>query len=134
MTTTRECKSKVGRLAAVVLLAGLAMGPIGDDARAGQRLISVNGAWLSPQEILTADDCVGFILPDGDYWLDHESGYWGVVGGPAVGRLPAGCTGGQGGAGRGYTYSGPGGHTGSDGSCGYYFDPETGTSVMTGNC
>ena len=57
-------------------------------AEAQQRMITVNGVLLGPQEIAVADRAAGLRLPNGHYWLDHQSGYWGVVGGPAVGRVP----------------------------------------------
>lgn len=57
-------------------------------AEAQQRLVTVNGVVLGPQELAVADRAAGFRLPSGHYWLDHQSGYWGVVGGPAVGRVP----------------------------------------------
>lgn len=57
-------------------------------AEAQQRMITVNGVLLGPQELAVADRAAGFRLPNGHYWLDHQSGYWGVVGGPAVGRVP----------------------------------------------
>jgi hypothetical protein len=35
------------------------------------------------------------------------------------------------GGGPGYHHAGPGGYTGSDGETFYFFDPETGSSVMS---
>jgi hypothetical protein len=101
-----------------------------------QRTVSVNGYWLTPQELLLADRNAGFALPNGHYWCDPASGFWGHVGGTAIGRVdPLQCPPlpGQS-AGQPYLRSGPGGTIGSDGSCSYYNDPQTGASVMTGNC
>lgn len=58
------------------------------EIRAQQRTVTVNGALLGPQELAMADRAAGFPLPDGDYWLDRQTGVWGVVGGPALGRVP----------------------------------------------
>jgi hypothetical protein len=102
-----------------------------------QRAITVNGQWLTPQQIMIADQNVGFILPNGHYWCDPGSGYWGAVGGNAVGRVhPSQCPAlpNQAGSGQSNIHRGPGGTTGGDGSCFYYNDPQTGASVMTGNC
>jgi hypothetical protein len=91
--------------------------------------VSVNGQWLAPQQLAEADHAVGFMLPNGHYWYDVASGYWGVVGGPVVGQVAPAARGGN-----PYYHAGPGGYTGSDGQCSYYLDPQTGASVMTGNC
>ena len=102
-----------------------------------QRAITVNGQWLTPQQMMIADRNAGFILPNGHYWCDPASGYWGAAGGGPVGRVhPSQCPSppNQAGTGRPHIHQGPGGTTGSDGSCFYYNDPQTGASVMTGNC
>ena len=102
-----------------------------------QRAVTVNGHWLTPQQMMIADRNAGFILPNGHYWCDPASGYWGAVGGNAAGRVhPSQCPPLPGQAGRGQPHinRGPGGTTGGDGSCFYYNDPQTGASVMTGNC
>jgi hypothetical protein len=67
------------------------------------------------------------------YWLD-ASGMAGYEGGPAQFDLRAAAVARQRGSGGGYIRRGPGGATGSDGSCSYYNDPSTGASVMTGSC
>ena len=51
------------------------------------RAVIVNGQLLGPQELAVADANAGFYLPDGRYWYDPQSGYWGVEGGPALGRV-----------------------------------------------
>lgn len=100
-------------------------------AVAQQRAVSVNGVWLGPEQLAVADMYAGYRLPDGNYWYDAASGYWGVVGGPVLGQVPpAAATGGN----QSWYHAGPGGYTGSNGSCSYYFDPQTGSSVMSGGC
>ncbi len=100
-------------------------------AHAEQRTVSVNGAWLGPAELVLADRNAGYRVPNGCYRYDMSSGYWGLVGGPVLGRVPpAQGSGGE----RGWCHAGPGGYGGSDGSCFYFLDPQTGASVMSGNC
>jgi hypothetical protein len=85
-----------------------------------QRAITVNGQWLTPQQMMIADGNAGFILPNGHYWCDPASGYWGQVGQTAVGRVHASQC--------------PPLPNQADGSCFYYNDPQTDSSVMTDNC
>lgn len=100
-------------------------------AHAEQRMVSVNGVWLGPQELALADRNAGYHVPNGYYWYDASSGYWGLVGGPVLGQVsPAQPSGRE----QGWYHAGPGGYSGSDGSCSYYMDPQTGASVMSGNC
>jgi hypothetical protein len=63
---------------------GLAGTPI--ESRAGHRYVTVNGFVLETQELAVADASAGFPLPDGHYWYDAASGYWGMVDGP-LGRV-----------------------------------------------
>ncbi len=72
----------IGFLASLV---GLVVMPL--TAQAQKRYVTVNGMILGPQELMVADANAGFPLPNGHYWFDVESGFWGVVGGPAVGRV-----------------------------------------------
>ena len=53
----------------------------------GYRYVTVNGERLNYQQMLEADRAVGFRLPNGHYWWDQRSGYWGVVGRPPSGRV-----------------------------------------------
>jgi len=53
----------------------------------GGRYITVNGQPLNPRQMAEADWNVGLRLPNGHYWWDPNTGYWGVVGGPALGRV-----------------------------------------------
>lgn len=120
------------------VIAGVILGcaSLAGAGAANARAITVNGHWLSPQQQIIADMNAGFRLPSGHYWCDPSSGYWGAIGGAAIGRVhPSQCppVAGMGGGGGGVR-RGPGGNWGSDGSCSYYNDPQTGASVMTGNC
>jgi hypothetical protein len=75
-------------LLAIGLLAGSAsMAFVPSECHAGHRYVTVNGVPLGPQELAIADANAGFALPDGHYWYDVASGYWGAVGGPALGRV-----------------------------------------------
>jgi hypothetical protein len=55
-------------------------------------------------------------------------------GGADPGALDAGGNGGGYAPASDWTYVGVGGDAGSDGQCSYYDDPDTGSSVMVGNC
>lgn len=93
--------------------------------------IFINGREIHPEEAFALGQLVS--VTAGRYWLDAQ-GNAGYEGGPAVVNLyqlavaQRGANGG--GYGGGYNHSGPGGHTGSDGDTFYYFDPESGASVM----
>ena len=70
----------------------------------------------------------------GRYWMNAQ-GIGGIEGGPAIFDLGAAARQRSGGG----LYGGnsrttPFGHIGSDGKCSYYFDPKSGSSVMSGNC
>ena len=65
-----------------LLLVGEAMA--GD----GARQIIVNGRALDAAEIARADQHARLRLPNGHYWFDRDTGYWGTQGGPALGRVP----------------------------------------------
>lgn len=114
----------VGLVTAVTLAAAL-------PGHAGQRRVSVNGVWLGPADQALADRNAGYRVPDGYYWYDPASGYWGLLGGPALGWVPPAASQGRSG---GTYHAGPGGYTGSDGSCSYFFDPQSGASVMSDGC
>lgn len=116
------------RFTALVVTALLA----GVGEASAQRAITVNGQLLTPMQIVIADNNVGFRLPSGHYWCDPQSGYWGQVGQNAWGRVdPSQCPSLPGAS---YLNRGQGGSTGSDGQCSYYNDPQSGASVMVGNC
>lgn len=67
---------------------------------AQQRSVVVNGAAMSPQQLLVLDALAGAPVPDGRYWLDPASGAWGYEGGPVEGVL--GAPEGHGGGGKRY--------------------------------
>ena len=78
---------------------------------------------------------LGPVFP-GRYWMNAQ-GVGGMEGGPAIFNVGAAIAAQQkkgGGMGSGYNRTTPGGHLGSDGNCSYYFDPQSGSSVMSGNC
>ena len=54
---------------------------------AGDRTVFVNGQQLTQLEIIQLEQLHGEYIPDGNYWLDYSSGYWGYIGGPAQGIL-----------------------------------------------
>lgn len=103
--------------AVALVFAGLTGAPAQADH--DSRVVIVNGARLSPAEILYAEQATGYQLPSGFYWYDAASGYWGVVGGPAVGRVSNTYAQGSG-VGENY----------SDGSSAYR-NPNTGTGIIT---
>lgn len=89
-----------------------------------------NGRELHPQDVYLLQQLAGTVIP-GRYWV-NALGVGGVEGGPPVFDLRALAA--QRGGGRGWYHAGPGGYSGSDGKCSYYYDPQSGSSVMSGNC
>ena len=90
--------------------------------------IYVNGYELTQEEVYSLETIVGRIQP-GRYWLDNQ-GYYGYEGGPAMGNL---YTLAEGSGGNGYNRSSDGSlYTGTDGDTGYFFDSDTGCSVVGG--
>jgi hypothetical protein len=81
--------AKPALLAAGLLAGSGSMAFVPSESGAGHRYVTVNGLVLGPQELAMADANAGFVLPDGHYWYDMASGYWGAVGGPALGRVAA---------------------------------------------
>jgi len=104
-------------------------GPLKADASGGGTGVFFNGRELHPQDVAALYQIAGTVIP-GRYWI-NAMGVGGVEGGPAAFDLRALAA--QRG-GKSWSHSGPGGHTGSDGKCSYYFDPKSGSSVMTGDC
>jgi len=51
-------------------------------------VVFVNGQQLTPQQIAYAEQVTGTRLRSGFYWYDERSGYWGLVDGPVLGRVP----------------------------------------------
>jgi hypothetical protein len=114
---------------------GLNMGgPLRTDASRGNTGVFINGRELPMQEVQFLQQ-LGPVLP-GRYWMNAQ-GIGGAEGGPPLFNLGAAIAAQQrrgSGLGTGYNRTTPGGHLGSDGSCSYYFDPASGSSVMSGNC
>lgn len=111
----------------LVLLAGLAT----VSAQTLEREIVLNGEFLSPQDVYVLDQLAGGYVPDGEYWLDAETGIWGYAGDPTPqGRID--------GSGTDYGYVAPDyagelyrGYFGdymSDGNCSFV------NSVRAGTC
>jgi hypothetical protein len=105
-------------------------GPLRADASGGDTGVFINGRELRPEEVAYLQQLVQ--VSPGRYWLD-ASGCAGYEGGPAlVNLVQLARSRGGGPRGRAWHYAGPGGYAGSDGHTSYFFDPETGSSVMTG--
>lgn len=51
--------------------------------------VTVNGQRLDRQSYQAVASAVGN-LPDGKYWYDHATGFWGYEGGPAMGNVAPG--------------------------------------------
>lgn len=111
--------------------AGLALGGVLQaDASGGGTAVFINGRELHPQEVVGLEQLFGAVQT-GRYWLDAFGNY-GFEGGPALGNLVYAIQTAQGG-GSGYFNSTYGGYLGSDGNTSYFFDSESGCSVMTGD-
>ncbi|MEQ1929220.1 MAG: hypothetical protein ABL957_01630 [Parvularculaceae bacterium] len=118
------------------IMPGLALGGAlaanasgGGDGRA--TAVFINGREIHPDELVLLTRLFGTVIP-GRYWLGPllTGGY---EGGPAIFDLRgAASTAASGGP--GYNKSTLFGDLMSDGQCAGYFDPSSGSSVMTGNC
>jgi hypothetical protein len=104
-------------------------GPLRADASGGGTDVFMNGREIHPLELVFLEDMFGVVLP-GRYWL-NDQGIGGFEGGPP--RFDLAATADPDGGG-GYTYRGPGGLMGGDGSCFYYNDPEAGSSYALPGC
>lgn len=98
------------------------------DASGGGTNVFVNGRSLHPLDVAAIATVLGPVYP-GRYWLRYD-GYYGFEGGPPLGNLIAMAQ--QATGGGGYNRSTYGGHLGSDGQTSYFFDPNTGCSVISG--
>lgn len=108
------------------VLAGLPLGgPMPPDASGGGTAVFINGRELHPLDVAQLANLVP--IQPGRYWVDAQ-GNAGHEGGPALVNLFLLARG----AGKGSPYSArlQGGNIGSDGDTYYYFDRESGTSVM----
>ena len=106
-------------------------GPLGADASGGGSgtlsNVFVNGRELHPQDV-AALSALGPVYP-GRYWLRFD-GWYGIEGGMPIGNLIQLAQ--QASGGPGYNRSSLFGHTGSDGQTSYFFDPNSGCSVISG--
>jgi hypothetical protein len=89
--------------------------------------VFVNGRELHPQDV-AALSTLGPVYP-GRYWLRFD-GWYGLEGGMPIGNLIMIAQ--QAAGGPGYNRSSLFGHLGSDGQSSYFFDPNSGCSVMSG--
>ncbi len=87
--------------------------------------VFVNGFELGARELMELEYILQSQIYPGYYWLDAQGNY-GYEGGSALGNLYYGQSGG------GYIERNQGGYLGSDGQTSYYFDPQTGCSVIPG--
>ncbi len=87
--------------------------------------VFVNGFELGPSELMELEYVLQSQIYPGYYWLDNQGNY-GYEGGSALGSLYYGQSGG------GYIERNQGGYIGGDGQTSYYFDPQTGCSVIPG--
>ncbi len=98
-------------------------------AEAQQRYVVINGVLMTPQDLYVLDQLAGYYVPNGNYWLDPNTGVWGYAGNP----YPQGQIGMGSGGGGGPNYSGdldrgPFGTYMSDGNCSFV------NGVPVGNC
>jgi hypothetical protein len=107
-------------------------GPLRPDASGGGTgtltNVFVNGRELHPQDV-AALSALGPVYP-GRYWLRFD-GWYGMEGGMPLGNLIALSQQATGGAGYNRSVFGAG-HLGSDGQTSYFFDPNSGCSVISG--
>jgi hypothetical protein len=117
--------------------AGLDLGgPLAADASVrslrDKTFVFVNGREIHPQELTYLQRLFGAVTP-ARYWLNAQ-GIGGFEGGPPQFDLRAAAMAARNQGGEGHGHRGIFGNTASDGECSYYNDPETGASVLTGNC
>ena len=97
-----------------------------------QTRIVVNGEALDSQTIAALEQAYQTGLEPGRYWI-NAVGVGGFEARPPDFNLPTLAVQRVGGA-RAWCRSSAGGHMGGDGNCSCDFDPQSGRSVMTGNC
>ncbi len=106
-------------------------GALRADASGGGTGTYINGRELHPVEVQQLTMLFNAPVPRLRFWMNAQ-GIGGPEGGPATFSLQAAAQARQ------QATAGPRrglfGNTGSDGRCGYYNDPSTGASVMTGDC
>lgn len=102
-------------------------GDLPPDASGRGTGVFVNGRELHAQDI-AALSALGPVMP-GRYWLRFD-GWYGVEGGMPLGNLIVLAQ--QAAGGPGYSRTTYSGHLGSDGQTSYFFDPNSGCSVISG--
>jgi hypothetical protein len=90
--------------------------------------VTVNGVRLSPDQIRAVEQSLGARVQSGHYWYDATSGSWGLVGGPALGRVQAQQR--RGNSGYGGSQGGGTFRNYDDGSWGYR-NQNTGTGIIS---
>ena len=90
-------------------------------------VVTVNGQLLTPYQVVEAERAIGMQLRSGHYWYDEASGLWGLVGGPALGRIQAAQSAGGSGTTRSYG-DGSWGYRNSTTGNGMLYDPNAGGS------
>jgi len=111
---------------------GLAIGgPLPEDASAGTTGVFLNGRELPVEDLTLLEQFFGAIAPD-YYFLDAE-GYYGYEGDVPLGNVFDVVAANQQSGGGGVVEETAGGWIGGSGDDSYYFDPESGCSVMAGD-
>jgi hypothetical protein len=122
-----------GQATAGFLPAGLPLGgPLTEDASAGTTGVVVNGRELPPDDLAALEDLFAAPIPPDRYFLD-AAGYYGYEGAAPLGNVFATIEQQQQQSSGGYVSETAGGWIGGDGDDSYYFDPESGCSVMAGD-
>lgn len=80
--------------------------------------VTINGVLIHPL------DAYALGIPDGDYWYDPVTGYYGYINGPAIGQVGTAAPASE----PGYNINGPFGSSMSDGDCAFVL------GVPVGNC
>jgi hypothetical protein len=121
-----------GQATAGFLPAGLPLGgPLTEDASAGTTGVFVNGRELPPDDLAALEDLFAAPIPSDRYFLD-AAGYYGYEGAAPLGNVFVTIEQQQQ-SGGGYVSETAGGWIGGEGDDSYYFDPESGCSVMAGD-
>jgi hypothetical protein len=102
-------------------------GPLKEDASRGNTGVFINDRQLPLQDVIGLWN-LGVPVQQGRWWVDN-SGNFGVEGNPQVLGNVFQYSRGKGGS---YQRATAGGYIGGDGQTSYFFDPKTGSSVMTG--
>ena len=90
----------------------------------GERIVIINGELLNGDQLALLDEINCAVVPDGNYWLDGESGAWGYAGNPyPQGVVGADCGGGY------ASNNGSGGRSGE-----YYSNSQNGYGGVVGDC